>query len=101
MTTITINYLCDEQNRSLTAVLTNDLSTLSNGKRNQATEIIEDFGDPDRWSLIFGDTDKDFVEVVMYRDDDRDKTTDVDYILHWSGGVIMEAYKASVDVEIR
>ena len=51
----------------LSAVLKEDM-TLSKAKSNQASDLIENFGDEDRWSLVFDIDNQICVEVVMYRD---------------------------------
>ena len=61
--------------------------TLSESKQNQATDIIEDFGDDTRWSLYFADFDEEHdVEIVMLRDADGDKVFEADYAIIWSNG---------------
>lgn len=95
MVTITIEFEYEGKKHNLKAMLTNDLSGLSKSKKNDATEIIDDYGDEDRWSIIFGEYEL-YVEVVMYRDsDDGSKTTSVDYAIIWNGDII----EAEIDVK--
>lgn len=95
MVTITIEFEYEGKKHNLKAMLNNDLSQLSKSKKNDATEINDDFGDDERWSIIFGQYEL-FVEAVMYRDsDDYEKTPSVDYIIIWNGDVI----EAELDVK--
>ena len=95
MVTITIEFEYEGKKHNLKAMLNNTLTELSKSKKNDATEINDDFGDEDRWSIIFGQYDL-FIEAVMYRDsDDGEKTTSVDYIIIWNGDVI----EAELDVK--
>lgn len=98
MVIITIRFEYEGKQRTLKACLKNDMMTLSESKQNQATDLIEDFGDDDRWSLVF-DTDGDeMYEAVMYRDADGEKTTEVDYIIVW-GGTGKDAILAEIDAK--
>lgn len=98
MVTITIKFDYDGNKQTLKACLKNDMMTLSESKQNQATDLIEDAGDDDRWSLVF-DTDGDeMYEVVMYRDADGEKTTEAEYVIVW-GGTGKDAILAEIDVK--
>ncbi len=98
MVTITIKFDYEGNKQTLKACLKNDMMTLSESKQNQATDVEEDTGDEDRWSLFF-DTDGDeMFEAVMYRDADGDKTTEVDYVIVW-GGTDKQAIMAEVDAK--
>lgn len=95
MVTISIEFDYDGKRHNLKAMLNNDLSALSKSKKNDATEINDDFGDKSRWSIIFGQYEL-YVEVVLYRDsEDYEKTTSVDYAIIWNGEVI----EAEIDVK--
>lgn len=95
MVTITIEFEYEGKKHNLRAMLNNSLTELSKSKKNDATEIIDDYGDEDRWSIIFGEYEL-YVEAVMYRDsDDGDKTTSVDYAILWNGDII----EAEIDVK--
>lgn len=50
MITLNITFNYEGKKRKLKACLKNDMS-LSENKQNQATDLIEDFGDEKRWSL--------------------------------------------------
>ncbi len=97
MVTITIKFEYDGKKHTLKACLKNDM-TLSDSKQNQATDVVEDFGDEYRWSLIF-DTDGDeMYEAVMYRDAEGEMTTEVEYIIVW-GGTDKQAILSEVDAK--
>lgn len=81
MVTIKIEFEYEGKQHNLKAMLNNDLSKLSKSKNNNATEIVDDFGDDGRWSLYFAD-----VEVMMYRDADGDKQLEADYAIIWNKG---------------
>lgn len=96
MVTIKIEFEYEGKQHNLKAILNNDLSKLSKSKDNDATEIVDDFGDEDRWSIIFGEYDELYVEAVLYRNSESgDKTPDVDYAIIWNGDVI----EAEIDVK--
>lgn len=98
MVTISIGFEYEGNKKTLKACIKNDMMTLSDSKQNQATDIVEDFGDEDRWSLVF-DTDCDeMYEAVMYRDADGVKTTEVEYVIVW-GGTDKQAILAEVDAK--
>lgn len=95
MVTITIEFEYEGKKHNLKAMLNNSLTELSKSKKNDATEIIDNTGDDERWSIIFGEYDL-FVEAVMYRDsEDGDKTTSVDYAIIWNGEIL----EAEIDVK--
>lgn len=84
MITLNIEFDYEGQKRKLKACLKNNM-TLSDSKQNQATDLVEDFGDDTRWSLYFADYDAEHdVEIVMLRDADGNKTFEVDYAIIWS-----------------
>ena len=86
MVTLSIKFNYEGEEYKLKACLKNDM-TLSESKQNQATDIIEDFGDDTRWSLYFADFDEEHdVEIVMLRDADGDKVFEADYAIIWSNG---------------
>ncbi len=98
MVTITIKFEYEGNNHALKACLKNDMATLSSSKQNQATDIEEDTGDEDRWSLYF-DTDGDeMYEAVMYRDAEGEKTPEVDYVIVW-GGTDKQAILSEIDAK--
>lgn len=87
MVTIKIEFKYEGKQHNLKAMLNNDLSKLSKSKNNNATEIVDDFGDDGRWSLYFADFDDEHdVEVMMYRDADGDKQLEADYAIIWNKG---------------
>lgn len=86
MITLKISFDHDGQKHNYTAVLKDNME-LSDSKKNEAVDLIEDFGDEERWSLIFGDTDSVYYEAVMYRDADGKKTTELDYVIVWDGDI--------------
>ena len=99
MVTITIEFEYEGKKHNLKAMLNNTLTELSKSKKNDVTEIIDDTGDDERWSIIFGQYDL-FIEAVMYRDsDDREKTTSVDYIIIWNGDIIEAEIDAKSSVK--
>lgn len=87
MVTIKIEFEYDGKQHNLKAMLNNDLSKLSKNKNNDATEIVDDFVDDERWSIIFDEYELN-VEVVMYRDDDGEKTPEADYAIIWNGDTV-------------
>lgn len=69
------------------ACLKDDM-TLSNSKQNDATDLIEDFGDESRWSLCFEDLiEGHSIEIVMYRDGEGDMTTEAEYAIVWNNEI--------------
>lgn len=75
---------------------------LSDSKQNQATDLVEDFGDDTRWSLYFADFDAEHdVEIMMLRDADGNKTFDADYAIIWSkaNGIIEDEVDAQCKVK--
>lgn len=95
MITIKIEFDYEGKKHALKAMLNNDLSQLSKSKNNDATEIVDDFGDEERWSIIFDQHDGRSLEVVMYRDSDGEKTVEADYTIIWNGDTI----EAEIDVK--
>lgn len=86
MITLNITFNYEGKKRKLKACLKNDM-TLSANKQNQATDLIEDFGDEKRWSLYFADFDEEHdVEIVMLRDAEGDKAFEADYAIIWNKG---------------
>lgn len=96
---ITFDY--EGKKQKLNAYLKNDM-TISENKRNQATDLIEDFGDEKRWLLYFADFDGEHdVEIVMLRDADGDKVFEADYAIIWNkadNGVIDDEVDAQCTV---
>lgn len=101
MITLNISFNYEDELYKLKACLKNDM-TLSNSKQNQATELIEGFGDEKRWSLYFADFDDEHdVEVIMLRDADGNQTFEADYAIIWGGrdkGVIEDEVDAQSKV---
>lgn len=86
MITLNISFDYEGKKHKLKACLKNSM-TLSDNKQNQATDLIEDFGNERRWSLYFADFDDEHdVEIIMYRDADGNKTLEADYAIIWSNG---------------
>lgn len=54
MVTITIEFEYEGKKHNLKAMLNNTLTELSKSKKNDATEINDDFDDDERWSIFFG-----------------------------------------------
>lgn len=84
MITLKISFDYDGQKHNYTAVLKDNME-LSTSRANQAVDLIDDTGDGDRWSLIFGDTESEHYEAVMLIDADGEMTTELDYIIVWDG----------------
>ena len=100
MTTLNITFNYEGQKRQLKACLKNNM-TISENKQNQATPLIEDFGDEQRWSLYFADFDEEHdVEIVMLRDAEGNMTFEADYAIIWNkGGNIDEEVDAQCRVK--
>lgn len=79
------------------ACLKNDM-TLSISKQNDATDLIEDFGDEGRWSLCFEDLIEGYcIEIVMYRDSEGDMITEADYAIVWNNDI--DSIEDTIDVK--
>lgn len=88
MITLKLQFDYEGKTHKLQANLKNDM-TISETKGNQATDIVEDFGEDERWSLIFGEHDLGYIEVVMYRDSEtKEMLPEADYIIIWNGDTI-------------
>lgn len=102
MITLNITFDYEGKKHKLKACLKNDV-TLSNNKQNQATDLIDNFGDESRWSLYFADFDDEHdVEVVMLCDADGNKTLEADYAIIWNkddNGVIDDEVDAQCTVK--
>lgn len=86
MITLNISFDYEGKKHKLKACLKNDV-TLSNNKQNQATDLIDNFGDESRWSLYFADFDDEHdVEIVMLCDADGHKTLEADSVIIWGKG---------------
>lgn len=85
MITLKISFDRHGHKYTYTAVL-KDSMELSESKKNEAVDLIEDTGDGDRWSLIFDGAEAESYEVVMFKNADGDMTTELDYIIVWDGG---------------
>lgn len=103
MKTISIKFKYEDESYNLKAILKDDM-TLSNSKSNQATDLIEDFGEPGRWSLIFEPTTEMMIEVIMYRDSMGRMTTEAEYAIIWGGtdrDAILDTIKVKSTTKIR
>lgn len=84
MITLKISFDRDGRKCSYTAIL-KDSMELSDSKKNEAYDLIEDTGDGNRWSLMFDGAEAEYYEAVMFKNTDGEMTTELDYIIVWSG----------------
>lgn len=103
MKTITIKFTYNKEPYNLKAILKDNM-TLSNSKSNQATDLIEDYGDENRWSLIFEPNSEIMVEVIMLRNALGKMTTKSEYAIIWGGldrGVIIDTINVKSTTKTR
>lgn len=75
MKTIKCTFKSNGENITKTAVISDDLSTLSKSKKNEATDIIDDFITEDEiWIIFFEVSDHLGYEVQLKVDGDGNKT---------------------------
>lgn len=82
--TIKICFYFENRKRTLTAILKDD-GTLSKSRKNQATDIIENFGDDSRWSIVFDIDNGILYEAIMLRNVNGDKSMKVKHVIIWGG----------------
>lgn len=81
--TIKIHFKYENRKHTLTAILNDDL-TLSKSRKNQATDIIDNYDDS-RWAIVFDLDDEIIYEAVMLRNVDGGKSMKVKYVIIWGG----------------
>lgn len=102
-TTIKIRFKFENRKHTLTAIL-KDNWTLSKSRKNQATDIIENYGDDSRWSIVFDLDNEIMYEAVMLRDVNGDKSMKVEYVIIWGGtdrSAILDSVTAISSVNIK
>lgn len=104
MKTIVCNFLSNGKNIKRTDILTDDLSELSKSKKNQATDIIDDFiAEDDVWIIFFVESETAGYELgyeVQFKvDKEHCKTLKPVKCVTWEGGVITDAQKVSVTIK--
>lgn len=75
MKTIKFTFKSNGDNITKTAVISDDLSTLSKSKKNEATDIYDDFKKEDEiWIIVFEVSDHLLYEVQLKLDVNGNKT---------------------------
>ena len=86
MKTIICKFKSNGENITTTAIVNDDLSTLSKSKKNEATDIIDDFiAEDEVWILYFEKSDRLGYEVQMKVDKDGNKTFKGHKAITWEG----------------
>lgn len=86
MKTITCKFKSNGESIITTAIVTDDLSSLSKSKKNEATDIIDDFiAEDEVWILYFEKTDRLSYEVELKVDKDGNKTFKGHKAITWEG----------------
>lgn len=101
--TIKIHFKYENRKHTLTAILNDDL-TLSKSRKNQATDVIENFGDDSRWSIVFDIDNGILYEAIMLRDINGDKSMKVDHVIIWGGedrSTLLDSATATYSVNIK
>lgn len=102
MKTIKCSFQSNGEQVSVTAIINDELSELSSSKKNQATDIIDDFIMEDNvWCLFFEITDTLSYEIEFKTKAERKTLTPVKAIT-WEGGadaVITDVQKVKVIVK--
>ena len=105
MKTVKCNFKSNGENVTVTAIINDDLSALSKSKKNQATDIIDDFirGD-DVWCLFFEVSETVGYEIQFKVDKSNNqerKTLKPVKAVTWEGGsdaIITDVQKVNVKI---
>lgn len=102
MKTIKCSFLSNGEQVTVTAIINNELSELSSSKKNQATDIIDDFiMEEEVWCLFFEISDILSYEV-QFKAKPEGKTLTPVKAITWEGGedaVITDVQKVKVTVK--
>lgn len=102
MKTLTCKFKSNGEDVKVTAVINDNLTDLSKSKKNEATDIIDDFIMEDRiWCLFFEKSDKLGYELQFRVIDDNKTLTPVTAIT-WEGGddaVITDSQRFTVKIK--
>lgn len=102
MKTIVCSFKSNGEDIKVTAVINDALTELSKSKKNQATDIIDDFmGEENQWALFFEINDKLGYEVQL-KVIDGEKTLKPVKAITWEGGedaVITDVQKVKVKIK--
>lgn len=86
MRTINCKFKSNGKDIRLTAVISDDLTTLSKSKRNQATDIIDDFmTEEETWIVYFEMNDRLGYEVQLLVNKEGNKTLKGKKAVTWEG----------------
>ena len=103
MKTIICNFQSNGEKIQKTAVINDNLSELSKSKKNEATDIIDDFMTEDNiWIIFFEENDHLGYEVQFKVDKNGNKTLTPVKSITWEGGddaVITDVQKVKVTVK--
>ncbi len=102
MRTIICNFKSNGENVKVTAVINDALTELSKSKKNQATNIIDDFIlEDEEWGIFFEVSDNIGYEV-QFKTNDGQKTLKPVKAITWEGGadaVITDVQKVKITVK--
>lgn len=102
MKTIICNFKSNGENVKVTAVINDALTELSKSKKNQATDIIDDFIlEDEEWGIFFEVSDNMGYEI-QFKTNDGQKTLKPVKAITWEGGadaVITDVQKVKVTVK--
>lgn len=103
MKTIICNFQSNGEKIKKTAVINDNLSELSKSKKNEATDIIDDYIAEDNvWILFFEENDHLGYEVQFKVDKKENKTLTPVKSITWEGGddaVITDVQKVKVIIK--
>lgn len=102
MKTLKFTFKSNGEDVKLTAIVSDDLSTLSTSKKNQATDIIDDFIEDDNtWSLFFEITPSLGYEIQLKVNENKQKTLIPVKAITWEGSeddsVITDVQKVKIN----
>ena len=103
MKQITCNFKSNGENITVTGIVSDDLSELSKSKKNQATDIIDDYMEEDSIWLLFFEMSENLGYEIQFKVDKEDgtprKTLKPVKAITWEGGadaIITDAQKVTV-----
>lgn len=97
MTTITCEFLSEGKRVTKTAILSDDLTTLSKSKKNQAHDTINYDADG-RWSIFFDDTECTY-EVEFDIENGQRTLYGIDAITYNDNGIITDVQGVEVTIK--
>jgi len=99
MKTIICKFKSGGENITTTAIVSDDLSTLSKSKKNEATDIIDDFiAEDDVWILYFEKSDRLGYEIQLKVDNNGHKTLKAHKAITWLNDIIVDSQHLKVTV---